>query len=172
MPDYCDISPKNYPDGGTSSVSNVPALPLHCPLCGIKGKRVDTLTVKALLAISLAAIRPGSYRFCATPDCLVVYYTEEGEQVFTETELRERVYQKSPQDRGVLVCYCFYHTLRSIRAELLETGSSTIAEQITAGIEAGACACDIRNPQGSCCLGNVRTVVKRLTAELELLAAD
>ena len=30
---------------------------------------------------------------------------------------------------------------------------------VEAGIRAGKCACDIRNPQGSCCLGNVRAVV-------------
>jgi len=43
--------------------------------------------------------------------------------------------------------------------ELL-TGSpaerSLIIEDIQAGITAGQCACDLRNPQGTCCLGNVQ----------------
>lgn len=172
MADCCDIPTNNDLAAGASSAVNLHVLPAHCPNCGLKGRRVDTLTVKALLSVSLITIRPGAYRFCTTPDCSAVYYSEDGGQVFSEVDLRERVYQKSSLDETVLVCYCFYHTLGSIRAELLETRSSTIAEQVTAGIEAGACACDIRNPQGSCCLGNVRTLVKRMAAELKPTSAQ
>jgi len=92
----------------------------------------------------------------------VVYYSAGGEQRFTEDDLRERVHQKHPADEDVFVCYCFRHTPRSIEAELASTGRSTVVASITAGIQAGQCACDIRNPQGSCCLGNVRAVVERL----------
>ena len=35
-------------------------------------------------------------------------------------------------------------------------------EDIDAGIKTGQCACDLRNPQGSCCLGNVRGLIQRL----------
>ena len=83
-----------------------------------------------------------------------------------ENLLRERVYQKHPIDDDVLVCYCFRHTVGGIRAEMAATGSSTVIERITASIQAGQCACDIRNPQGECCLGNVREVVRRVKAEL------
>jgi hypothetical protein len=167
MSDCCDIPTKNDLAYGVSAVSNVSALPGRCPVCGNKGRVVDTLTVKALLAVTLAGIRPTVYRFCAIPDCPAVYYAEDGEQVFAETELRERVYQKSPLDEAVLVCYCFYHTLGSIRTELCEAGRSTVIERVTTGTQAGLCACDIRNPQGSCCLGNLRALVKRIAAELE-----
>jgi hypothetical protein len=57
------------------------------------------------------------------------------------------------------VCYCFRHTLQSIRSEAATMEESAVVAAITAGIKAGQCACDIRNPQGSCCLGNVRAVV-------------
>jgi hypothetical protein len=40
-------------------------------------------------------------------------------------------------------------------------------ERVTAGVQADQCACDIRNPQGSCCLGNVRAVVQRVEAKLQ-----
>jgi hypothetical protein len=73
--------------------------------------------------------------------------------------LRETVYQKHLNDDNTLVCYCFRHTLSSIRDEIILTGQSTVLEQIEAGIQAGQCGCDIRNPQGSCCLGNVRVLV-------------
>ena len=51
-----------------------------------------------------------------------------------------------------LICYCFQHTVGSIRKELEQTGVSTvILDQWL--IELRHCACDIRNPQGDCCLG-------------------
>ena len=82
------------------------------------------------------------------------------------------VHQKHPDDDYVFVCYCFRHTPGSIRAELVETGQRTVVETVTEGTQGGQCACDIRNPQGSCCLGNVRATVKRTKLELEAAAVS
>jgi hypothetical protein len=71
-------------------------------------------------------------------------------------------HQKESSDESVLVCYCFYHSPATLRAELLATGAATVIEEIEAGIKAGQCACELRNPQGSCCLGNVSAVIKRI----------
>jgi len=133
-----------------------------CPACGERGKAVDIQTVKAMLALSLEVLHPADYRFCRTEECPVVYFSTDGLRVFREEDLRERVHQKHPDDEAVFVCYCFRHTPGSIRAELDTQGISTVVERISAGVQAGQCACEIRNPQGSCCLGNVRAVVKRL----------
>src|SRR5687768_2426309 len=84
-----------------------------CPQCGQAGRAIETQTVKAMLAVSLHAIRPVSYFFCPTEQCAVVYFTQDGEQRFSEVELRERVYQKHPDDDDALICYCFRHTLGS-----------------------------------------------------------
>lgn len=131
-----------------------------CSVCGDAGKRVDVITLKALLAVSLLEIGSAEYRFCRTPSCDVVYYSVDGAQRFAEAQLRERVYQKHPNDDGVFVCYCFRHTVQGIT----EDASEHVIAEITSGIQNGQCACDIRNPQGSCCLGNVRTVAKRKAA--------
>lgn len=133
-----------------------------CPHCGNKGRDIDTQTVKAMLAIPLYVVRAGRYFFCPTAACPIVYFFEDGAQSFGEEELRERVYQKHPTDEDVLVCYCFRHTLGEIRAEWQQTGQSTVTETITKGTQTDQCACDIRNPQGSCCLGNVRRVVRQM----------
>ncbi|MCL5950977.1 MAG: cation transporter [Chloroflexi bacterium] len=133
-----------------------------CPECGQKGKSIDSLTVKAMLSVSLTQVRPVSYLFCGTADCPVVYFSEDGEQAFTTAQVRERVHQKEPNGGDVFVCYCFRHTPDSIRAEWETTGRSTVIDAVNAGIRAGQCACGIRNPQGSCCLGNVRAVVKQV----------
>ena len=132
--------------------------------CGQVGRPVDTQTVKAMLAISLHAIHPAPYYFCPTTTCAVVYFTEPGDSYFREDDLRERVYQKHPHDDDSLICYCFGHTLRSIRDEWQQTGKSTVLATITAGTRTWQCACDIRNPQGTCCLGNVSKFVQQLGA--------
>jgi len=137
-----------------------------CPVSGRRGKKVSTTTIKSMLAVSLTALRQVDYLFCDQADCPVVYFSADGAQTFTTAEVRERVFQKERATDDVFVCYCFQHTPSAIRAELLETGQSTVVERITAGIQAGQCGCDVRNPQGSCCLGNVSGVVKRLQHQL------
>ncbi len=133
-----------------------------CPTCQQAGKPADLLTLKALLAVPLTELRHKEYRFCRTPDCPIVYFSVDGTQSFREVELRERVYQKHSADADVFVCYCFRHTLGSIAAELTATGQSIVVAAVTAGIKAGQCACEVRNPQGSCCLGNISATVQRL----------
>ncbi len=132
-----------------------------CPVSGTKGKRVDTATVKCLLSVSLRAVHDTQYYFCREADCPVVYFASAGTQVFRLPEVRERVYQKEPNSDSVLVCYCFRHTLGDIREEAEKTDGSPIVEAIQAGIHAGQCACDWRNPQGDCCLGNVKALLRR-----------
>lgn len=138
---------------------------LSCPECATEGKSIDTQTVKSLLAVSLENIRPQEYRFCTNEDCPVVYFTMDGEQVIHENDLRERVYQKAAGDENVKVCYCFRVSPADMRIEFNETGSSTVVDRVKAGVKAGQCACKIRNPQGSCCLGNVRSVAKKMVSE-------
>ncbi len=132
-----------------------------CPACGGKGKKIDTITVKAMLARSLRNVNPTEqYFFCKTPDCDTVYFC--GEQTFSKNQLRERVHQKEPADAAVPVCCCFGHTPASIRLEIEATGSSSAVDDVNTGIKAGQCACEVRNPQGNCCLGNVRAVVEKI----------
>jgi hypothetical protein len=154
------------PEAGAATCEwRAPAPSVKCPTCGQKGKRVDILTLKALLAVSLTDLRAVEYLFCRTPDCPTVYYSLDGQQRFGEDALRERVHQKHPTADDVLVCYCFRHSPGSIRAGLLATGRSRVVASVAAGIQAGQCACDIRNPQGSCCLGNVRATVQKIESE-------
>ena len=132
-----------------------------CPECGKIGKPVEGQTVKSLLSVSLRQVREMQYLFCRTQSCSVVYFSADGEQIFTIEQVRERVYQKEPEAEEVFVCYCFRHTVGELRTAPHE-GRIVIVENINAGIGAGQCACDLRNPQGSCCLGNVNRLIKQL----------
>jgi len=103
--------------------------------------------------------KPG-FRFCRTATCNVVYFHADGDRL-EKKDVRVRVGLKESED-PVPICYCFGFTEAMVMEEIRETGRCTIAERITAEIKAGHCACEIRNPQGSCCLGNVNAAIKRL----------
>ena len=138
--------------------------PGYCPVTHTQGKKVDGATIKSLLSVSLRTVQDTQYYFCREPHCDVVYFSEDGEQLFYTHDVRERVYQKEPNNPDVLICYCFRHTPGEIRHDLEATGKASAVENINAGIQAGQCACDWRNPQGDCCLGNVRRLVEQLSA--------
>ena len=159
----CSLPKENIHSGIKLNITSVAEA---CPTNGVVGKKVDMQIVKAMLSVPLNILTAESYRFCADPDCSTVYYSEDGQQVFTEADLRERVYQKHAEDEEISICYCFQHTVGSIRSEIVESGKSTVVAEITAGIKAGQCACDIRNPQGDCCLGNVRAFIKNHSTNL------
>ena len=132
-----------------------------CPKCGQAGKPVQGQTINSLLSISLRQVQDAQYLFCRTQTCPVVYFSADGEQTFTVQEVRERVYQKEPEAEDVFICYCFRHTVGELHNGSREDRSA-IVDNINTGINAGQCACDLRNPQGSCCLGNVNRRIKQL----------
>jgi hypothetical protein len=126
---------------------------------------VERRTVQALLTESaLQRLSNRDYRFCADPACNVVYFDDEGSG-FTTTDLRVPVWQKHAfGDRQV--CYCFGVSEASIRAEIDVAGTSRAVDRIRAHIAAGRCACDLRNPRGACCLGDVIAAIARVEAAL------
>jgi hypothetical protein len=130
-----------------------------CPTCGKKGKAVEGQTVKAMLKVSLRAVTAQEYFFCRTEACPIVYFSSDGTQTFTANQVRETVYQKDPQNPGSPVCYCFAHSVDEIQSASPDA-QKDILKDINSGIKAGQCACDLRNPQGSCCLGNVQALIK------------
>jgi hypothetical protein len=133
----------------------------RCPGSASAGIPVDLTTVKALLTeTALRRLQPVAHRFCADPGCPVVYYDSEG-RVFTGADLRVAVWQKqAPGDR--MLCYCFGESEGAIEQEIAREGRSAAEQRIREHIAAGRCACEVRNPRGACCLGDVIEAVKRL----------
>lgn len=131
----------------------------RCPSCGTKGVKVDPITLKALLTgEGLRRGVPPSPRFCATVSCPVVYFDNAAPVSFDESVLIVRVSAKHPEDLRLPVCYCFSVTPETIRAEVEATGRSTASADIAREVKAGRCACEVKNPKGSCCLGDVSRV--------------
>jgi CopZ-like zinc binding protein len=134
-----------------------------CPRCGEVGRVVAEETILAILkpghADGLLAVER---RFCRTSSCAVLYYGVDGSEV-EKSAASVRVGLKETED-PIPLCYCFGYTRADVRREVAETGASTIAERIDAEIRAGGCACELKNPSGACCLGEVRRAIKEASA--------
>ena len=70
------------------------------------------------------------------------------------------------------MCYCFGYTEKSIWEEIRRTGRSTAPQTIAAHVKAGRCGCEVNNPGGSCCLGEVNRVVKEGIARFPAVGAE
>ncbi len=149
MSDCCSVG-----DG-----SKAPAV-MACPVNGARSKQVDVLTVKSLVRQLPLGMPNTQYYFCEAPGCDAVYFPLDTQApLFRREDLVVRVGAKEIED-PLLVCYCFGFTRQDIWDEIRSTGKSTVAKRITAEVEAGRCACEMKNPSGKCCLGDVTRIVK------------
>jgi hypothetical protein len=128
-----------------------------CPACQQKGKNVELITLKSLLIPSaLETIQPeSSYAFCSNPSCEVVYFNNS--HTFIKDMLKVKVYQKNDA-LDVPVCYCFGWTRKRITQAVQE--NQRPIDNIREHVQANRCGCEVNNPQGGCCLGNVTTFVR------------
>ncbi len=67
---------------------------------------------------------------------------------------------------SIPLCYCFGFDESPIREEIARTGTTTVPERISSLIREGLCACDVLNPSGKCCLGEVNRTAARLKKEM------
>lgn len=129
----------------------------ECPTCGLKGKAVPTLTVKNLVINHVRVAKNDSYSFCRTPNCNVVYFAPGS--VFGKADIKVRVGLKE-QAHPIPLCYCFGYTREDIRRDIEQRSSTDIPERIKAEIQAGFCACEVKNPSGTCCLGDITRAIQ------------
>ena len=127
----------------------------RCPRCGGPSRKVTALTVASLARTTVQAA--DSWRYCGAPGCEVVWFSPTTSQEVTRAESRVRLFDKETAgDRPV--CYCFGYSVVDVRAGLTTEGKNTVADAITARCRRGEDRCEETNPQGACCLGNVRRI--------------
>lgn len=139
-----------------------------CPVSGTKGKKVGPATLHALVKDEFEGqiAADADYYFCDAKGCDVVYFTTDGRTI-TKSQLKVEVgVKETTGDRPL--CYCFGHSVGSIKAELLTLGRSTAVENIRAKMADPGCSCPTTNPSGACCLGTVAKGVE--TAKEEVAA--
>ena len=150
MSDCCSVS---------ANTEAAPAV-MACPVNGARSKQVDMLTVKSLVRQLPLGMPNAQYYFCDSSDCEIVYFALDAEAPrFRLEDLVVRVGAKETAD-PIPMCYCFGFTRQDIWDEIRSSGKSTVAKRITAEVEAGRCACEVKNPSGKCCLGDVTQTAK------------
>ena len=137
---------------------------LLCPTNGMQGKPVKLSTVKSMLTFeALAHVEPSqAFFFCPDSSCRTVYYSAS--QTFVTRDIRVKVFQKDTEE-DVPVCYCFGWTRAMLNTQADNSAISAPTE-IRNHIKANRCACDLRNPQGVCCLGNVENHIRSRQGDL------
>ena len=139
---------------------------LICPGDGTQGKPVQLITLKSLLEpTALEQLNPQeSYFFCASAECPIVYFSPAGQE-FTTSDVKVAVFPKD-QTETVPICYCFGWSRQRIRQEIEQYGKSSAIASITSHIQAKRCGCQVNNPQGFCCLANVRLAVEQAKGKM------
>ena len=147
------------------SISYRPPATRSCPISDSRSKPVAWSTVAALAAGSVP--RRQYFWLCEDSDCDVVYFGEDGTLLGT-SDVRTIPNFKGSPSQNDLVCYCFLYTRKDIEDALLVSADTTIFDQITAEVKAGNCACEVRNPSGNCCLGDVKKVIQETRENLKM----
>lgn len=138
--------------------------PPACPMNGQVCKPVARITLESLLKPEAkASLTPQPYYFCDAPDCDTVYVSALGDHLIAKDQLSVRVGIKETED-PIPLCYCFDYDRKAVREDIRSKGATDIPKIITERVKAGECHCEVTNPSGTCCLGNVYRAVKQAQA--------
>jgi NAD(P)H-nitrite reductase large subunit len=99
----------------------------------------------------------------------VVYFAAGG--VFRKPDVKVRVGLKEQGD-PVPLCYCFDYTRADVQRDIEERGRTEIPARIKAEVQAGFCACEVRNPAGTCCLGEITRAIQEAKRAVPLVASS
>ncbi len=137
-----------------------------CPACEREGiectgpSRVSAITVRHLVRSEHHADLPeGTFYFCPQRQCETVYFDEAGHEIRKE-QMTAKVWRKETE-MDAPICYCFGFSARDIVKDARSCEVPRIPVEIRDKIQAGLCACEIKNPRGTCCLGDVAYWVKQ-----------
>ncbi len=137
-----------------------------CPTCARNGiectgpRKVPTITVRHLVRSEHhAGLSEGAFYFCPRRQCETVYFDGAGHEI-RKKQLRTKVWCKEAEVNAP-VCYCFSFSAREIVEDARKQEVPRIPLEIRDKIRAGLCACEIKNPRGTCCLGDAAYWVKQ-----------
>ncbi len=139
---------------------------IRCPRCSelaiecVGPQKVPKITLTSLVKPEYQKDIPtGRPFFCPQRECETVYFDAEGHQI-KKVQLSVKVWQK--EEAGDFpVCYCFEHSAKAIMEDARRNSPPTIPLTIREKIKADLCTCEIKNPKGTCCLGDVAFWVKQ-----------
>lgn len=132
-----------------------------CKECCNIGKSIKEITIRSFVKESkLEAIKnPDGFYFCETSTCQCVYFNNVQQIYLHKEDIKVSVGIKETEG-SIPVCYCFNWTKDRIFDQIKQQEYSTVIQEITTKVKAGECSCEIKNPSGKCCLGEVNKMIK------------
>lgn len=130
-----------------------------CPQCGKEGKSVKEETIKAqLLKEKREHLRSnmGSFHFCTSPECRVVYYNKRGDECFYEADIKAKVTIKN-DDPATPLCYCHKYKKADALEDMKHLDPKALVKKIKAIISKDKSFCQKANPKGSCCTADIKS---------------
>ncbi|MCH7322112.1 (2Fe-2S)-binding protein [Solibacillus sp. MA9] len=133
-----------------------------CPTCNNKAKNVKLITLKSLLKpTALETLNANvNHYFCSSKECDVVYFDTDNKKYFT-SDTKVALHQKDDYVTTP-ICYCFDWTKEKLENYVKQELFPNPIEHIRENIKENRCGCEVNNPQGSCCLGNVTKYIKSI----------
>ena len=165
-----EIAADQHKEGGECClIEQTPAPALAtCPVSKTSSRKINRRTLEHLLKPdSVKKIQNVQYYYCNEPSCDVVYFSHQGPSYFIKADLTVKIFHKDNGD-NVNVCYCFDWTRERIEEQIRSTGQSTASQEIAQLVKDQKCICDITNPKGRCCLGDINRVIKEVKQQQKL----
>ncbi|MDX8385182.1 MAG: hypothetical protein R8M11_01545 [Gallionella sp.] len=134
----------------------------NCPECGDVCIGVNLTTMRHHVQfpenqnIDNQNIAEGEYSFCPNPQCGVGYFSLSD----TISKDKLRMFQRVSDGYETLLCYCFDVSQDGYLSALKAGEHEPIKHFVIQQTKLGACACEIRNPSGRCCLVNFKRLEK------------
>ena len=99
--------------------------------------------------------------FCPNPDDDTLYFFLGEDDPLTLNDVKVRVGFKE-REAPHPVCYCFDYAKEAIQDDYRQHGECRIESFIRDMVAKDLCACEVKNPTGRCCLGEVRAAYRAL----------
>ena len=133
-----------------------------CKRCGGEGMKVVPLTLGAHLRAEDWNKIDGSFYFCPSRECEVVYFSNSSGIYFTKGEVKTRVGIKEKEEPKPL-CYCNRVTEEMLRRAILEEKCCSSVEEVQKVTRAGRGRwCVVTNPSGRCCEWYLKDIISEM----------
>ena len=132
-----------------------------CPSCNNNGSNVDGITVKSQLKKEVRDnmhLGMDEFNFCTNPKCDTVYYSIDGSETFSQSDIKSKVTIKNDDPKTPL-CYC-RKLLKQNVIDMIKNNEPDIAKKVKAIISDGKSFCEKSNPKGTCCTEDITSFLK------------
>ena len=118
-----------------------------CPVCHGFGQKVRKVTVEHQVQ-SDVKIEEDPFFLCKTPECIVAYYTQDGNRTIFQDQLIQKIWFKNVP-APIPTCYCANVTEEEILHHVAVAQCCSTLEDIKSHTGANSgCECLTKNPAG------------------------